>query len=181
MNCLYVRENLSALLDKELAPEVERTVKAHLGDCEPCRREFERLSLSWGLLDEWKEAGVPARISSAILNRLSHERKRRRVLGLLPAAAVLLIVIGVYLLYGDSGSKRTLPGPAATVTLSEDAPRQDDINEDDIISNLPMLKDKAFFDSLDTLKKMDYLPLVDEPGSSSPPAEEGNAAESVSA
>jgi hypothetical protein len=38
-----------------------------------------------------------------------------------------------------------------------------DINEDEIILNLQLLKEKEFYDSIETLKKIDYLPLVEEP------------------
>ena len=41
MNCREAVEHLYEYLDKELTPEVERAVRQHLHDCQPCLDQFD--------------------------------------------------------------------------------------------------------------------------------------------
>jgi mycothiol system anti-sigma-R factor len=41
MNCRETAERLYEYLDRELTPEDERRVRAHLADCPPCGHQFD--------------------------------------------------------------------------------------------------------------------------------------------
>lgn len=51
MNCEMVRKEMSLFLYGELAGSQEAQIEDHLGACEPCRQEFERVKRLHGLLD----------------------------------------------------------------------------------------------------------------------------------
>jgi anti-sigma factor (TIGR02949 family) len=41
MNCREAVEHLYEYLDKELTPDVERAVRQHIADCQPCLEQFD--------------------------------------------------------------------------------------------------------------------------------------------
>ena len=41
MNCREAAEHLYEYLDKELTPAIEREVRGHLEDCQPCLEQFD--------------------------------------------------------------------------------------------------------------------------------------------
>ena len=41
MNCREAADRLYEFLDRELTPEDERQVRAHLADCQPCGEHFD--------------------------------------------------------------------------------------------------------------------------------------------
>ncbi len=79
----------------------------------------------------------------------------------MPAAAVFLIAIGIFLFYGNEGHKKDMMArteePSVQVTNA-----MKHVDEEEIITNLQLFQEKEFYDTLDLLKKIDYLPLVEE-------------------
>jgi hypothetical protein len=55
----------------------------HLGDCEPCMNDFQRVVKDLGTLKSWREPVPPEGLSARILEQLvsEEERKRREALG----------------------------------------------------------------------------------------------------
>ena len=49
MNCRECSEHLYEYLDRELTPQVEREIRAHIADCPPCGEhfDFERVFLTF--------------------------------------------------------------------------------------------------------------------------------------
>jgi anti-sigma factor RsiW len=92
INCLEVQENLSAWLDRELAPEVMAQVEHHLESCALCRREaarLEALEQALGALPMPLPQGLPEKVRA----RLVRPRWRWRQSLALAAA----LVVGIYL------------------------------------------------------------------------------------
>jgi anti-sigma factor RsiW len=93
MNCLEVRDSLSAWLDGELAPEVQALVDRHLESCAGCRRELAQLQAldqALGALETPAPAGLPERVRA----RLWRPPRRRWQSLALAASLVLGILLG---------------------------------------------------------------------------------------
>jgi hypothetical protein len=79
-----------------------------------------------------------------------------------PVAAALFIVVTLTFSFkGLQHEKQTrLQLPAAPTQLSAEYP---DVNEDELIAELHVLRDEEFYDTVEELVRIDYLPLIDEP------------------
>jgi len=157
MDCGKVKE---LLLDISYgAPESAATeVSAHLRNCEACRAYAERLERGWNALDLLQAVPAPD-MAAKVLARVRSEKKRRWTTVLLPVAAMLLLALGIiYIANKDAAS----PVARFTERVAGIVTGQPEVNEDDIIRNLPILKDKEFFDSMDEMRRLEYLPLMDE-------------------
>jgi negative regulator of sigma E activity len=172
MNCQYVRDNLSAYMDKEVYESFILSIEAHLQACKTCRDYYEGLRRVSRVLDVWEDAEPPVFMKRSIMERVRPKRRVSRMNVLMAAAAALIIAVSVFLIYGgngprDAGVKRNSP---ATIAKAMDIAHErktagdSDVNEDEIIANLQMFTEKDFYDSMDTMKELDYLPLVDDHG-----------------
>jgi predicted anti-sigma-YlaC factor YlaD len=163
MKCEWAKDHLADYIGKELEPLEELAVREHLSACDRCRREYEDILNSWNALDLWEDKAPPPHIQKNILVAIRGRQKTewRRIF--VPVAAVLLIVIGIALYYRGTDTKDlhevTATNKTAPVRLHTEITAE---NEADIIANLQLLREKEFFDSLDKLEKIDYLPLVDD-------------------
>jgi mycothiol system anti-sigma-R factor len=74
VNCRECAEQLYPYLDRELTPDVERAVRAHLADCPPCDEQFdfEELFLKF-VRARCRAQGAPPELKRRILNELFGE------------------------------------------------------------------------------------------------------------
>jgi hypothetical protein len=161
MECKDIIEMLPAYQEGELQEAVGHELEAHLQVCKACRNVQKGLFDSWRLLEAWGDSEPPERVTTTILSRISRQRKLFWWKVALPAAAALLIVFGAMFRFAEWESKIpqevSLRGP---VQLSAERP---DIDLEELIANLHILQNEEFFDTLEELVKIDYLPLLEEP------------------
>ena len=161
MECKTIQEMLPAYHDRELKEAVFREIEEHLTVCESCRKVNVTLMETWHLLTVWEDCEPPQRIATMIVSGIAEQRKIRWVKIVLPVAAGLLIVIGLTFRFAGLQNEEHMQMPLPEqVHLSTEHP---DVNEDELIADLHILEDEEFFDTVEELVKIDYLPLVDEP------------------
>jgi len=90
-----LRENLSAFLDGELAPDSRSEVEAHLGACEACRRELESLKKASARFREAGKVRAPAALGGAVLEKGRPKRRHPTLDFAVALAAVVLILFVV--------------------------------------------------------------------------------------
>lgn len=74
MNCRECVEHLYPYLDKELTPDVEREVRAHLEECPPCHEQFDFESFFLQFLRAKARAkNAPPELKQRILRELFDE------------------------------------------------------------------------------------------------------------
>jgi hypothetical protein len=159
MECKDIIEMLPAYQEGGLQDAAGLALEAHLQVCKACRNVQKGLFDSWRLLETWEDSEPPERVMTTILSRISRQRKLFWWKVALPAAAVLLIVFGAIFRFAEWESKKPqeVRGP---VQLSAERP---DIDVEELIANLHILQNEEFFDALEELVKIDYLPLLEEP------------------
>ena len=73
--CLAIEEDLSALIDEELAPEREAELREHLGTCDRCARRLEELCNVDLVLASLPAPEVRSNLRAQLAQRLAeHER-----------------------------------------------------------------------------------------------------------
>jgi len=102
MDCRDAKENLSAYLDGELEPAVEKALGTHLEGCEDCRAELESLRSTAALVKSLPRIKAPAILKERVLAAAKPRRASYRfpnALALLTAAALVLVaVVAVFML-----------------------------------------------------------------------------------
>lgn len=161
MGCQKIQEMLPAYQDRALNESEVEGIEEHLLVCKSCRSMNRALNEAWDALEIWEDVDVPEKSRKTIVSRLPEQRKMYWAKIVLPVAAALVIVFGMTLKFAWMKSERQMQMPvSAPAQLSAEHP---DIDEDDLIANLHILQDEEFYDSLEELVKIDYLPLVEEP------------------
>ena len=147
-HCHSSVEELSAYLDRELAPARLRLVETHLEDCEECRRRVEGLGRLVRDLRRLERFEPPPALGQQLLGRLHRSSRPRTVLERLEEGlkdrnlqsplgfSFALVVAFAALLYFFSGSldrlqrnqtsilRPTNPSQAATAVVPGKAPRK---------------------------------------------------------
>ena len=103
MNCTEARDEFSALLDGELAPDRQAAVEAHLAECTSCLRELDKLQRVDALYSQLHPRQTPAdfedRVSQALREKTvrlaGRGLARKRFWPVLAAAATLVAVSGI--------------------------------------------------------------------------------------
>lgn len=164
MICEWTKDNLLDSIDGELDASQVLILKKHLEDCDRCSHEYKKILNAWKALDAWEDLMPPGHLQKKILRSIDRRRKTQWLHRIVSAAAVLLIIIGVVFFYRGTDSQkyqeRTVDNKSTPVQLQTDITAE---NENDIIANLQLLREKEFYDFLDKLEKIDYLPLVEDP------------------
>jgi hypothetical protein len=116
---------------------------------------------SWNVLETWGDCEPPERLRTSILSRISRERILVWVKVALPVAAAILIFFTATFRIAElkSGKQEEIPGGGPSQLSAE----RTGTDEEEIIANLHILQDEEFFDALEELVKIDYLPLLEEP------------------
>ena len=121
MECRKYQELISAELDGEITPEESAALRAHLEQCETCRRYREALQ-ALSRLTQTEEAvpeGFAAFVMGALPERIPRRRQFRRWAGL---AAALVLVAGLTWLTGRglrSGAAATADKQNYSVAVQE--------------------------------------------------------------
>jgi len=71
MPCEEIQNRLTALLDNELALAERLKIEAHLAECKRCTEEFQRLSQTLSLVDQWQVSLGPVGLLGAIEEKIS--------------------------------------------------------------------------------------------------------------
>jgi len=112
MTCAEVREEFSALMDGELAPELRAAVEAHIAQCSECLRELDALkridALYRGLPRQFAPEGFEESVRNAIHAAAPASPRLRllpRLVALAAVAAMLLVVFGGVVLRSQMSEK----------------------------------------------------------------------------
>ena len=161
MKCKTIREALPAYHDGEVAETVARNVEEHLTLCHSCRKEDVALKDGWCMLGAWEDSDPPERIRMRILSHRQRQMKMRWMKMVAPIAAVFFLIIGVIFRLAELQPEKhaQMPLSAAPMQLSAEHPG---VDEDELIADLHVLQDEEFYDTIEELVKIDYLPLIDE-------------------
>ena len=162
MDCERMKEDLFSYIDGDLSPSQESAVKGHLDECASCSHDYRLLLEAWKSLDAWEDAIPATDLRDRILAGIRPEKRASRIRMLLPVAAGLLIIIAAAFFFeSDNPTHRELTASnrSAVHQSPKDIPGE---FEDDIISNLHLLTEKEFYDSVERLESLDYLPLVED-------------------
>lgn len=54
MECEEIRDRLTEFLDEELPDDIQKTIQAHLDECEECRKELESFRNVLNVCHQWK-------------------------------------------------------------------------------------------------------------------------------
>jgi hypothetical protein len=163
MGCERMNKDLFSYIDGDLSLSEEITFREHMEECASCRRAYHRIQNAWNALDDWEETVPSSDLRKKILEGIRPKKKLSDVSMLIPLAAGLLIVIAAAIFF--SYTQRPIYQQLTSVNGSAHHPPAKDIPgelENEIISNLNLLTEKEFYDSFDSLEKMDYLPLVED-------------------
>jgi len=162
VECKIIQEMLTSYEDGELSEEVVRNIEEHVTLCHSCRKVDLELKDAWHMLGTWEDFDPPEKIRMEVLSHIAKQRKMRWAKIVIPVAAALVIVVGLTFRFaGLQHEKQTqMPLPAAPMQLTAEHPV---FNEDELIADLHVLQDEEFYDTMEELVKIDYLPLIDEP------------------
>jgi len=161
MDCMEVQEKLPLYHDRDLNETQMKGVDEHLKTCGQCRKDYAGLASAWDVMDAWEDTAPPDRLRKRILGNIPRKGKARWLRVALPVAAGFLMVIGVALYYAGFGTGKT--GDMTERVAVQQSDEHAKINEDEIVANLEILEEEEFYDALDEMVKIDYLPLIDEP------------------
>lgn len=163
MHCEWVKQNLSAYIDGELGSGLADGLKEHLSSCNSCSAEYHAMVRAWEMLDAWEDVLPPERLRQNILSDVRRFRRQKWTMMMIPAAAALIIVIAAFLLFGTGVREEqgllAVRSETALVLSDRDLAERE---KEEIIANLQLLQERDFYESIETLRKIDYLPLVGE-------------------
>ncbi len=163
MDCKSAQALLNSYLDGDLDSDVHEQVHRHCLSCPSCSVARERMTRAWDHLDLLADASPPATLRKTVLKEIRRNRLIRKVSMIVPVAAALIIIFGYVIFSGFPGTPekgrfaRVADEPVIKAEVDGEP-----INEEELIGNLQILREQEFFDTIDTLRKIDYLPLVDD-------------------
>lgn len=161
MDCRNIQRLLPAYQDKELTGAQVREIEDHLLTCTACRDMKSAVSESWSNLGAWEDSEVPRRARESLMSCVSRQRKMLWIKIALPVAATLVIIFGLTIRYMGYRNEGRIQVPLAST--DQMSTEHADVDEDELIADLHILQDEEFFDAVEELVSIDYLPLVEEP------------------
>lgn len=163
MNCQWVQQNLSAYIDNELSSNHREVIDAHLSLCTQCKTEFDHLLTTWESLSLWEDRQPPLHLKDIVLRAVKKERAFNFMRVLLPVAAVIIIAVSISFLY------RIMDHTDQMTVITEQKASQHSlpvesvmVEENEVIKHLQLIEEQEFFESVEVLKNIDYLPLIEE-------------------
>jgi hypothetical protein len=128
MLCAEMQENLYDYFTGRVSPVLHETIRQHLRDCAACRKEFEDLKITLGLLDQIKPPKVSDGFTERVMNSLEPKvlpfTKRpvyRFIMQGTAAAIVVLAVVSIIKLLPTTDKDiSTTRGGATTTVIAED-------------------------------------------------------------
>jgi hypothetical protein len=163
MNCQWVQENLSAFIDNELPLTQKAMIDSHLSQCSHCKAEFDNLTMAWDSLTLWEDKHPPLHLKESILRAVKKGKTFNFMRILLPVAAVFVIALSIVFFYRELGNydqrahvidKKGIQQPVAVESVM--------VDDEEIIKNLQFLEEKDFYETVEVLETIDYLPLIEE-------------------
>jgi predicted anti-sigma-YlaC factor YlaD len=161
MDCKEIQADLSAYIDRELAPTAEERIRLHLDACEQCAADYAKILKGWQVLGAWEDVTPPERLRRTILDSVRPQRKVASLRAVLSVAAALLLIVGITVYYSAQKDRSMQDIVLRQSPVQTGA--AGDISEDEIIANLLILQENDFFEALDELVMIDDLPLAEEP------------------
>jgi hypothetical protein len=76
MECEKVRDQFSALLERDITHEEERALREHLASCSECHEDFERFNKTINWLHSVEEVGVPEGFLSGIYKKIEDRKEK---------------------------------------------------------------------------------------------------------
>jgi len=102
MECEKVRDRFSSLLENELEPIEERTVREHLAFCSDCQKDLEKFTKTIRWLHSVKDVEVPDGFLSELHKKMEERKRKVPFLPIslkLPVQAVAMVAIVFLVLY----------------------------------------------------------------------------------
>ncbi|OGW38073.1 MAG: hypothetical protein A2Y97_00250 [Nitrospirae bacterium RBG_13_39_12] len=160
MNCEWVRNNISAYIDHELSEYQKEMVRSHLLQCPECKAEFNRLSMAWDSLKLWEDKQPPLYLKEAIIKNAKKEKYSRILHIFVPVAAVLVITFVTVFFYSrnEQQTRKALMSENKRSLKIESVK----LDENEIIKNLQLIEEQEFFESVEILRTIEYLPIIEE-------------------
>ena len=103
MLCAEVQENLYDYFTGRVSPVLHETIRQHLRDCAACRKVFEKLKITLGLLDQIKPATVSDDFTERVMRSLEPKvipfRRRPMFRYVMQGAVAAMLVLGMVSLF----------------------------------------------------------------------------------
>ena len=163
MNCQWVQQNFSAYIDNELPQNQKDMIESHLSRCSRCKTELDSISYAWNALSLWEDRNPPVQLKASILKAVKKEKSFNFIRLLLPVAAVFVIALSIVFFYRVVGNhdqmalvtgEREIQQPVSVESVM--------VDDNEIIKNLQLLEEKDFYETVEVLKTIDYLPLIED-------------------
>jgi hypothetical protein len=163
MNCQWVKQNLSAYIDNELSQTHRELLDAHLSLCTRCKSEFDYLLATWESLSLWEDKQPPLHLKDNVLRAVKKERAFNFIRILFPVAAVVIIALGISLLYRSMDHNDQMAVIKDQKASQHSLPVESImIEESEVIKHFQIIEEQEFFESVEVLRNIDYLPLIEE-------------------
>lgn len=160
MNCVSVKENLSAYIDGELEEGLENELKEHMEKCGGCRREYDELLEIAELLRAVPDVALPEEFDERLRTAIRKEKVRefsvtKKKWKMLSGVAAVF-VIGIFSVTMYNQSNVPAPADAALVEFSARVLpiAQDEQGEGELLSRDIVFEAETTFEL--------YLRLLDE-------------------
>jgi hypothetical protein len=176
--CAPFDEDLSALLDRQLAAEREAEVRAHLGSCVRCREQLELLGRVDTALRRLPAPPASRDLEDRVRERLARapgapERRRdgaprSRRWPWLPAAGLAAAAAAVLTLVLGRGPEAPDPPPEPTLAAARQPPggsspeAGDALLEGASVEEIAIVLELRTIEDLDVIERLDFLEGLEE-------------------